>query len=212
MATMSPTALAKALKRKFGDGPAGRAAVLARLALDESMLSAPVPPMHGSGDDGDKMAMRRAIEELLENSDSEHPDEKLAEKILAVLDKYAGNGEGARALAGDDEEEERREKFCEFLRQCGLSEADINAACDVAKGRGVGRDYAAGKPENVFQGGLRGQQIAGDAAIKHLVDRIVVEPNFGGDRRMSMAEATQLVNSRASAEAMFPDIKRIGHF
>jgi hypothetical protein len=206
---MTTSAFARALRAKYGSD---RKAVLRKLGIDEAVLSAPPPPSSSNG--GDRLtAMRVEIEQLLSELDL---DEKQVSRILEMLNKHAPfdrvddddpNAERARELAGDDEENERR--FCEFLRQHGLSDnEDIKRALDIVHGAA---DYSNGKPENVFKGGLRGGQIAGDADIARLVSRITIEPNFD-DRRTSQVVVGMDSAAVDQLNKMFPGIERIGHW
>jgi hypothetical protein len=166
------------------------------LALDADLVAPPSPRHEENGGDKMKMmAMRHAVERLL--AELKLPDEKMA-AVVDLLNEYAPEG---RDESPDDEEtaEERERRLVDFLRARGFGQDDIRRACD----------FAAGRPENAFEGGLRGGKLAGDRSIRRLADRITVEPTFGSDRRMSQAEATRLANSRAATEARFPDMKRI---
>jgi hypothetical protein len=211
MTTMKAGALTKALKQKYGTGRAGRATVLKKLGLlglDEDLVLSAPPASNGNGDATKKI--RVAIEQALADLDLRDLDEKSEQqigRILEVLNKLDDddpNAARAEQFAGDDEEKERR--FCEFLRQHGLSDnEDIKRALDIVRGAA---DYSNGKPENVFKGGLRGGQIAGDADIARLVDRITIEPNFDDRRTRQVAVG---MDSAAVDELnkMFPGIELI---
>ncbi len=195
---MTTSAFARALRAKYGSD---RKAVLRKLGIDEAVLSAPPPPSSSNG--GDRLtAMRVEIEQLLSELDL---DEKQVSRILEMLAKHAPfdrvddddpNAERARKLAGDDESaEEREQRLRDFLRERGFGAANIQKALD----------YAKGEPRNVFEGGLRGGQLAGDDLA--CLRRITHEPEFADRRtRQVMGMDTAAV---AELHKMFPGIERI---
>lgn len=132
---ISEMSLRTALKRKFGGGSNGARAVMRALGVDENLLK-PATSGAGSGAGNTDAAkrLRQDIEMLLGELDL---GEIEIAKILAVLDEHAPLGrlddadphaERARELAGDDDEEERRNKLLKFLRGTGISDEDCARA------------------------------------------------------------------------------------
>ncbi len=193
----TPSKFSDALRKKF-PGPKGRRQVAALLGIDADLINGAVPPA-SSGKDDPLMAMRSEIEEALSGLENE----QLVSRIIAIMDKHAE----AHAGHADDDETEG-ERFRAFLKaRGGLSDEDINRAVQIVCGAA---DYS---PENVFQAGLRGSQIAGDAEIMRDITRLCFsrisrEPDFV-DRRPSPVKVGMDSAGAAELHRMFPGIERI---
>ena len=190
--------LAVALRRNFSSPRA----VLRKLGIDENVLSEPPPPRHDENGGDKMMAMRHAIERLL--SEQNLPDEKMA-AVVDLLNEYAPEG---RDESPDDELD--IEALRTFLKKHGMADDDIKAACDVV----------AGLPRNAIEGGLRGGQLASDAALrrfsKKYPDAMRVEAGPRRERpstharRLALDTATAAVAGNASLERKYgQDFARI---
>ncbi len=200
------SALTRALRAKYGTGRAGRAAVLRKLGLlgfDENLLlSAPPPPANGNG--GNAVTLRGEIEKMVGAwLDSNKISDEQIEELYELLDQHA-----PPEARDQGEEDKTEERFRAFLKaRGGLSDEDINRAVQIVCGAA---DYS---PENVFQAGLRGSQIAGDAEIMRDITRLCFsrisrEPDFV-DRRPSPVKVGMDSAGAAELHRMFPGIERI---
>ncbi len=153
---MTISRLGAALKRRF-PGPAGRKKVASILGIDESLISAaaPEPAVNGGGEgenDDRLQELRNAIEAALSEGNKVnrvHPE--LHGKILELLKRAAPP---TVDMARDNEtDEERREKFREFLKTAGLGEDDVMKACDIVSRARSARDAM---PANALEGGAGG--------------------------------------------------------
>lgn len=209
---MTASAFTRALRAKYGS----RKAVLRKLGIDEAVLS----NEFGSGNtggSGEKDAVKVLRGELEKMAGAWLESNKISDdqikELYALMDEHAPPEARDQEGEEDDDREARLEKLRHFLGRKGFGEDDIQRACDAfVKGRSVGRDYAAGRPENNFQmgGSGRGSELrtlAGDADIARLVNRITHEPTFD-DRR-----TRQVVGMDAAAvdelHRMFPGIEKI---
>ncbi len=196
------TPFGAALRKKF-PGPKRRRQVATLLGIDADLINGAVS--EPAGGNGVKLKVFRTELEKLVGSwlESNKISDEQIEQLYELLDQHSPPE--ARDQGEEDDREARLAKLRAFLGRKGFGEDDIRRACDAVV---KGRDYAAGKPENVFQGGLRGGQIAGDADIARLVDRITIEPNFDDRRTRQVAVG---MDSAAVDELnkMFPGIELI---
>jgi hypothetical protein len=199
---MTISKLGAALKRRF-PGKNGRKHVASILGIDESLISAaaPEPAVGGNGEsEGDDRLkeLRTAIEAALSEGDHSnriHPE--LLGKILELLKRASPPSVD---MARDDEtEEERREKFREFLKRAGLGEDDVMKACDIVSRPRSARD-AMPNPGLPSRGGMGGAtsgstymppelRIANDARLQKRFPGIELVVGEVVDRRPAAMDA-----------------------